>query len=46
MLEGRDVQQAAMDNPEYADETTADLVEYVKSEMARRYDADVQVAAE
>jgi hypothetical protein len=46
MLEGRDVQQAAMDNPEYADETTADLVEYVKSETARRYDADVQIAAE
>ena len=42
MSEGRDVQQAAMTNPEYADETTEDLVEYMKSEMARRYD----VAAE
>jgi hypothetical protein len=47
MLEGRDVQQAAMNNPEYADDVTADLVEYVKSEMGRRFDADVQdIAAE
>jgi hypothetical protein len=46
MSEGREVQQAAMSNPEYADEVTADLVEYVKSEMDRRFDPDVQMAAE
>ena len=46
MSEGREVQQAAMSNPEYADEVTADLVEYVKSEMDRRFDPDVQIAAE
>jgi len=36
-----------MDNPEYAAEVTAALVEYAESEMGRRFDADIQdIAAE
>jgi hypothetical protein len=36
MLEARDVQQDAMDNPEYADEETIELMEILEEERARR----------
>jgi hypothetical protein len=34
--EGRDVQQSAMDHPEYADQETADLMEMLEEERERR----------
>jgi hypothetical protein len=45
MLEGRDAQQEAMDNPVYADEQTAELMQFLFEERSRRDDFDL-VAAE
>jgi len=36
MKEGRDVQQEALDNPEYADEQTNELMQFLDEERARR----------
>ena len=36
MLEGRDVQQEALDNPEYADDQTAELMAFMEEERMRR----------
>jgi len=36
MLEGRDVQQEALDNPEFADEQTAELMQFMQEERSRR----------
>ena len=36
MLEGREVQQEALDNPEFADQQTADLMEFIEEERLRR----------
>jgi hypothetical protein len=36
MLEGRDVQQEALDNPEYADDQTAELMQFMAEERMRR----------
>ena len=36
MQEGREVQEAARDNPEYADQETAELMEFLQEERLRR----------
>ena len=36
MLEGREGQQEALDNPEFADQQTADLMEFIAEERLRR----------
>jgi hypothetical protein len=36
MGEGREVQQDALDNPEFADEQTEDLMQFIEDERARR----------
>ena len=36
MLEGREAQKEALDNPVYADEQTAELMEFIQQERARR----------
>lgn len=36
MKEGREVQQDALDNPEFADEQTEDLMQFIEEERARR----------
>ena len=36
MLEGREVQQEALDNPEYVDDITQQLMEFIQEERARR----------
>lgn len=36
MLEARDVQQEALDNPEYADEQTEELMQFINEERTRR----------
>lgn len=36
MLEDRDVQQEALDNPEFADEQTAELMQFMQEERSRR----------
>ena len=36
MLEGREVQQAAYDDPEFADDITAELMQAMEEERARR----------
>ena len=36
MLEGREVQQEALDNPEYADDQTAELMQFMEEERMRR----------
>lgn len=36
MREGREVQQEALDNPEFADQQTADLMEFIQEERMRR----------
>lgn len=36
MKEARDVQQAALDNPEYADDQTAELMAFLEEERSRR----------
>ena len=36
MLEGREAQKEALDNPEYADEQTAQLMDFIQEERARR----------
>ena len=36
MLEGREVQQEALDNPEYADDQTAELMAFMEEERMRR----------
>ena len=36
MKEARDVQQAALDNPEYADDQTAELMAFLAEERSRR----------
>ncbi len=36
MLEGREVQQEALDNPEYADDQTAEFMQFMEEERSRR----------
>ena len=36
MLEDRAVQQDALDHPEYADDQTAELMQFMKEERSRR----------
>ena len=36
MLEGREVQQAAYDDPEFADDITSELMQAMEEERARR----------